>query len=116
MSREYFLALFIRERLKPTIPWSSDKFEVVLTMVANGLGYSLVNVRPRANFALDGRRLHRVPLAGDPPPLRIGIATLKQLKKTRLAEVFERHCQELISEKYIPGMAPATQSPRKKRR
>jgi DNA-binding transcriptional LysR family regulator len=116
MSREYFLALFIRERLKPHIPWSSDKFEVVLTMVANGLGYSLVNVRPRANFALDGRRLHRVPLAGDPPPLRIGIATLKQLKKTRLAEVFQRHCQELISEQYIPGMAPATTTPRKRRR
>jgi hypothetical protein len=38
--------------------------------------------------------------------LRMGIATSKQLRKTRLAEVFERHCRELISENYIPGMAP----------
>jgi DNA-binding transcriptional LysR family regulator len=106
MSREYFLALFIRERVKPNIVWSSVKFEVVRTMVANGLGYTLANVRPRADVALDGRRLHRVPLAGDPPPLRIGIARLKQLKKTRLAEVFERHCRELVSDSYIPGMAP----------
>jgi len=106
MSREYFLALFIRERLKPNVAWSSTKFEVVRTMVANGLGYTLANVRPRADVALDGRRLHRVALAGDPPPLRMGIATLKQLKKTRLAEAFERHCRELISESYIPGMAP----------
>ncbi len=107
MSREYFLALFIRERLEPNVAYSSEKFEVVMTMVANGLGYALVNVRPRAEVALDGRRVHRVALAGDPPPLQIGLATLKQLKKTRLVEAFERHCQELISESYIPGMAPA---------
>jgi len=105
MSREYFRALFIRERLEPNIVWSSTQFDVVRTMVANGLGYSLANVRPRAGIALDGRRVHRVPLAGDAPPLRIGIANLKELKKTRLVEAFERHCGELISENYIPGMA-----------
>jgi DNA-binding transcriptional LysR family regulator len=116
MSREYFLALFIRERLEPNIAWSSAQFEVVRTMVANGLGYTLANVRPRAEVALDGRRVHRVPLAGDSPPLRIGIATLKELKKTRLAEAFERHCQGLISESYIPGMAAAIALRRRKRR
>jgi hypothetical protein len=41
-------------------------------------------VRPRADVALDGRRVHRIPLDGDVPPLRIGIATLKKLQKTRL--------------------------------
>jgi DNA-binding transcriptional LysR family regulator len=116
MSREYFLALFIRERLEPNIVWSSAQFDVVRTMVANGLGYTLANVRPRADVALDGRRVHRVTLAGDAPPLRIGIATLKALKKTRLVEAFERHCQELISETYIPGMAPASALRRRKRR
>jgi DNA-binding transcriptional LysR family regulator len=104
MSREYFLALYIRDRLEPNIAWTSEKIEVVLTMVANGLGYTLANVRPRADVALDGRRVFRVPLTGDPPPVRIGIATLKQLKKTRLVDAFERHCLELISESYIPGM------------
>jgi DNA-binding transcriptional LysR family regulator len=105
MSREYFRALFIRERLEPNVAWSSAKLEVVRAMVANGFGYTLANVRPRADVALDGRRVVRVPLGGDPPPLRIGIATLKQLKKTRLVEAFERHCQEFISESYIPGMS-----------
>ena len=83
MSREYFLALFIRDRLEPNVVWSSPKLDVVRTMVANGLGYTLANVRPRADVALDGRRVLRVPLSGDPPPVRIGVATLKQLKKTR---------------------------------
>ena len=115
MSREYFLALFIRERLEPAIAWSSEKFEVVRTMVANGMGYTLVNVRTRSDAALDGRRLCRVPLAGDPPPLRVGLATLNQLKKTRLVDAFEKHCQEMISEKYIPGMATELRTRRRPR-
>jgi DNA-binding transcriptional LysR family regulator len=116
MSREYFLALFIRERLEPNIVWSSAQLDVVRTMVANGLGYTLANVRPRADTALDGRRLYRVALSGDQPPVRIGIATLKELKKTRLVEAFERHCSELISDGDIPGMAAAVSPPRRKRR
>lgn len=115
LSREYFQALFIRERLEPNIAWTSAKLDVVRTLVANGLGYTLANVRPRADVALDGRRVYRVPLSGDPPALRIGIATLKQLKKTRLVEAFERHCQEFISDSYIPGMA-APLAPRKRKR
>jgi DNA-binding transcriptional LysR family regulator len=107
MSREYFLALFIRERLEPNIVWSSAQIDVVRTLVANGLGYTLANVRPRAAVALDGRQVRRVPLCGDAPPLRIGIARLKELKKTRLVEAFERHCEDLISETSIPGMATA---------
>jgi DNA-binding transcriptional LysR family regulator len=107
MSREYFLALFMRDRLEPKVAWSSANFDVVRSMVANGLGYTLANVRPRADLALDGRRLYRVPLSGDLPPMRLGIATLKQLKKTRLVEAFERHCQQLVSESYVPGMVSA---------
>jgi hypothetical protein len=85
-------------------------------MVANGLGYTLANVRPRADVALDGRRVFRIPLSGDQPPVRIGIATLKELKKTRLVEAFERHCEALISDSYIPGMASPLQPQRRKRR
>jgi DNA-binding transcriptional LysR family regulator len=116
MSREYFLALFIGDRLEPNIVWSSAQQEVVRTMVANGFGYTLSNVRPRSDAALDGRRLYRVPLTGDPPPMRIGIATLVQLKKTRLVEAFERHCQGLVSSSHIPGMAAPVAPARRKRR
>ena len=105
MGREYFHALFIRNRLQPNIVWSSSQLDVVGTMVANGFGYSLGNVRPRFNAALDGRRLYRVPLRGDMPPVRIGTATLKEFMKTRLVAAFERYCRENISESNIPGMA-----------
>jgi DNA-binding transcriptional LysR family regulator len=117
VSREYFMSLFTHDRLEPNIVLASAQPEVVRTMVANGLGYTLANVRPKADVALDGRRVVRVPLSGDPHPVRIGIATLRQLKKTRLVEAFERHCQELITESSVPGMAaPATARRRRRRR
>jgi DNA-binding transcriptional LysR family regulator len=115
MSREYFLALFIRDRLEPKVAWSSTNFDVVRSMVANGMGYTLANVRPRADVALDGRRLCRVPLSGELPPLRLGLARLKQLKKTRLVEAFEAHCRELVNETYVPGMAAAQSAGRRPR-
>ena len=116
LSRQYFESLFIRERLEPNIAWTSSQQEAVRTMVANGFGYTLANVRPRAMVALDGRRVCRVPLLGDPAPLRIGIATLRELKKTRLMQAFERHCQQQFAAENIPGMAPASPAPRRRRR
>lgn len=108
ISREYFLALFMKDGLQPLIGSRSAHQEVVRTMVANGYGYTLLNVRPRSDQALDGKRLVRVHLLGDHRPMRIGLARLKQLTRSRLVEAFEAHCRAFISDAYIPGMvAPA---------
>lgn len=108
LSREYFLALFMAEGLQPKIAARSAHQEVVRTMVANGHGYTLFNVRPRSEQALDGRRVARVRLFGDHRPMTIGVATLRELAKSRLVEAFEMHCKAFVSDSYIPGMvAPA---------
>ncbi len=104
LSREYFLAMFMREGLEPTIAARSAQQEVLRTMVANGLGYTIANVRPRSGLALDGRRLVRVPLAGDHPPLHLGLARAESLQPSRLAGAFAEHCRQFISDSYIPGM------------
>ncbi len=110
LSREYFVALFIKEGLEPNIVARSAHQEVVRTMVANGYGYSLFNARPRSSYALDGRKIVRVRLSGDHRPMTVGIATLKSLKKSRLVDAFELHCKSYISDSYVPGMdAPATE-------
>jgi DNA-binding transcriptional LysR family regulator len=111
ISREYFLALFMKERLEPNIVWRSPNQEVVRTMVANGHGYALFNARPKANVALDGRRVYRVSLEGKQPAAVIGLARLQQLTKSRLVQAFETHCRERISNAHIPGMvAPEAHS------
>lgn len=116
MSREYFLALFMKEGLQPLVHSRSAHQDVVRTMVANGYGYTLANVRPRSDLALDGRRVVRVPLAGDHLPMRIGIATLEQLRSSRLIRAFEAHCRAFVSDTHIPGMvAPAVEARTRRR-
>lgn len=105
LSREYFFALFFREGLEPKMYSRSSHQEVVRTMVANGYGYTLANVRPRSNLALDGRRVVRVKLAGNHRPMVVGIATLDSVRKSRLLERFEDHCKASMSDLSLPGMA-----------
>jgi len=64
MSREYFLSLFSKAGLEPNIVARSRSEDVVRSMVANGIGYALFNVRPKSTQSLDGKRLVRLRLAG----------------------------------------------------
>lgn len=106
LSREYFLALFMKEGLTPRIVARSAHQEVVRTMVANRYGYALFNARPRSDVTLDGRRLTSIRLAGEHRPMTIGLATLRELSKSRLVDAFLGHCRAHISRSYIPGMIP----------
>lgn len=108
ISREYFLAIFMQAGIDPNIGARSPHQDILRTMAANGYGYTLANVRPRADVAMDGRKLVRVRLAGDHKPMVIGLVSLRDRRKSRLIELFESHCRNRISDAYIPGMvAPA---------
>jgi DNA-binding transcriptional LysR family regulator len=108
ISRDYLLGLFMKEGLEPHVATRSTHPDVIRTMVANGYGYTLANVRPRCEVALDGRRVVRVRLSGEHKPMTIGVLTLKQARKYRLVEFFQQHCRRFVSDAYIPGMvAPA---------
>lgn len=104
MSREYFLAMFMKEGLRPRIGTRSEHQDVIRTMVANGYGYTLANVRPRSDLALDGRRVVHVRLSGDQQPMVLGTATLGEVPPTRLINAFMDHCRGCITETSIPGM------------
>ncbi|MBD1548533.1 LysR family transcriptional regulator [Roseibium aggregatum] len=109
LSSEYFQALFMAEGLTPNIGYRFAHPDVIRTMVANGFGYTLANVTPRSDAALDGRKVVRVRLSGNHRPMTLGVASLKSLRQSRLAEAFKAHARSFISSAYVPGMvAPAT--------
>ena len=103
-SRQYFFSMFQNEGLTANVVAQSANQEVVRTMVANGYGFTITNVRPKNLAALDGRKLAALKLEGRHTPMTIGVATLQQDQKTRVLEAFEQHCRELISDHQIPGM------------
>ncbi|MFT7531465.1 MAG: DNA-binding transcriptional LysR family regulator [Gammaproteobacteria bacterium] len=106
-SREYFLSLFYQAGVTPKIHSRSANQEVVRTMVANGYGFTLANVRPKSRLALDGKELVSIPLKGRHRPMVIGLVSMLQERKSRLLETFEKHCHKHINRQHIPGMEAA---------
>jgi DNA-binding transcriptional LysR family regulator len=106
LSREYFLSLFHQAGLQPRIAERVPDMGVIRSMVANGFGYSLANMRSRNDLAPDGSRLVTVPVGGDHRPLMLGMATARTRSKPRILEAFEQHCRIAITDASIPGMMP----------
>lgn len=104
ISSQYFMALFQKDGLQPRIAFRVAHPDVIRTMVANGYGYTLANATPRSDYALDGRKVVRVRLAGDHRPMTIGLLTLRSLRSSKLRSAFLTHAAAFISESYIPGM------------
>jgi DNA-binding transcriptional LysR family regulator len=56
-SREYFLSLFRDAGVTPTIAYETASLEMVRSLVANGLGVSILTTRPAVDRSQDGRRI-----------------------------------------------------------
>ena len=103
-SAQYFLSLFETLGLKPNVIARSRSQDVIRTMVANGYGYTILNVRPRSMVAMDGRELKAIRLSEDHKPTCIGVMTLAGTVKPRMLMSFEEHCRKTITRDSIPGM------------
>lgn len=74
-SGDYFLSLFRQIGHQPDIVYRSRNFEMIRCMVASGLGFSLLNQRPRSDQAYNGGKLKMIPLESEQlRPLQIVIA------------------------------------------
>lgn len=104
-SNDYFLSLFHKAGLKPNVAYTAKSTDVLRAMVANGMGYTILNVRPKSDRALDGKRLCRVRLAGDNRPMIMGISTALNATPNNVVSAFSSRCRAYVSEQYIPGMA-----------
>jgi DNA-binding transcriptional LysR family regulator len=88
LSREYFTSLFLASGAQCKPAMRVTDLGLVRSLVANGFGYSLVNLRPRSTQALDGGELSYVRLQSAVPPLRLGIAWLATSSQPRAVESF----------------------------
>ncbi len=61
-SRDYFHGLFESEGAVPKPAYRSSNFEMTRCMVAEGLGYSLLNQIPKTNSTYSGAKVCTVPL------------------------------------------------------
>jgi len=92
-SRDYFEGLLSAHGVSPPIAFVSKSMESVRCAVANGLGFSLSNMRPRHHETYDGGKIAVVPIADDIEPLPIVLVRRKNDAPSALIDNFARTCQ-----------------------
>ncbi|MEZ5886729.1 MAG: LysR family transcriptional regulator [Paracoccaceae bacterium] len=104
LSGDYFLSLFAAQRLRPSIAERTRDMGVMRSMVANGFGYSIANIRPESDFAPDGRRLAHVPIADPVRPLWLGLALAEGAGLSLTVRAFLDHARAAITQETAPGL------------
>jgi DNA-binding transcriptional LysR family regulator len=95
---KYFLGLFEAAGLTPTIGHRTSSFEMVRSLVARSLGYSLLIQRPATDASYEGLPLVCLPLVRPPYTLTIVIGAAKGAKPTRRATAFVEHCLDVLAD------------------
>ena len=105
LSADYFLSFFEGEDRAPKIVERTRDMAVLRSLVANGFGYGLANIRPNSDLAPDGRQLKFVPLSGDHRPMRLGLIIPKDGRRVLTIKAFAEHTAELLANWNYPGRA-----------
>ena len=104
ISREYFLSVFQSCKIRPNITDRASDISVVRSIVANGYGYSLVNMRTKSEFAPDGEKLAFLALTDKINPLVLGLATKQVEHRSRIIDAFFQHVQQHTENHGLPGV------------
>ena len=91
-SRDYFASLFDTVGTRPTPAFRSSQPEVVRGLVANGLGYSILNFPLKSNRTVDGEAFAIRPFKESVAPTTLGIAQSRTMKPRKVVERFASFC------------------------
>ena len=103
-SGEYFLSFFRDENIKPNIAERTGDMSVMRSLVANGFGFSIANIRPLNTLSPDGKNLIFVPLAGELRPMRLGLLRARSENETNTSKAFIFHCAQAVKSGTLPGL------------
>jgi DNA-binding transcriptional LysR family regulator len=104
VSAEYFLSFFEGIGQKPNIIERTRDMAVMQSLVANGFGYSLANIRPTSDQAPDGKKLRVVPLTGPVRPMKVGLLFSEGMQASLTVRSFIEHCKLHITQESDFGL------------
>ncbi|MEP1768879.1 MAG: LysR family transcriptional regulator [Sulfitobacter sp.] len=103
-SSEYFLSFFGETGAKPQVAERTRDMAVMRSLVANGFGFSIANVRPLNDLSPDGKPLRFIPLKGDLRPMQLGLLTSPDAESANVIRTFITHCKSEHLDGHIPGL------------
>ncbi|QIK63694.1 LysR family transcriptional regulator [Leucobacter viscericola] len=95
-SSDYFLGMLRAAGIEPNLRYRSSSYETVRSMVATGLGYSILNQRPQISETYAGSRTVAVEISDPVPSLRVEVSSLTQVRRSARARAVEQAIREVI--------------------
>lgn len=111
VSKEYFFSLFAKSGFSADIVARSEHPDTVRSYVGAGLGFSLLTARPQNRASLNGKELAYIELDDDFPPMKLGMITAKNIRKTLAVMAFEEHSRRNISTQRMIGTVTKNRLP-----
>lgn len=98
ISRVYFLSLFDEIGVQPNIAQRGSSINMVCSMVANGLGYSILNAHSQTQTAQDGKQFVACPFVENLRPLKFGAVCSQRHPLGKTAKDFMQFCRQTVSQ------------------
>lgn len=93
--------------ITPRVRWRSANVETIRSLVARGLGYTIIMGRPHGDLAYDGKPIVYRAIADEIPPNFIVLATAPGVRRVARVEALRAYCQDAMSE----SVASAAEAP-----
>lgn len=106
LSADYFLSLFARAGVKPQIAERTRDMGVMQSLVGQGFGYSIANIRPWSDHAPDGGALRFVPVSGPDCPLSLGLILPEGARSSLTTRAFIAHCTKTLTPENVHSLRP----------
>ena len=104
LSSDYFLSFFDKTPHRPRIVERTRDIAVMRSLVANGFGFGIANIRPHSDLSPDGRPLRFVPLKGDLRALHLGLILPKGARNVLTVSAFINHTEKMVTDWGFPGV------------
>lgn len=99
-SSDYFLSMLRHAGITPRVRYQSSSFETVRSMVGAGLGYSILNQRPRAAATYTGDEIAVLEISDPVHSLRIAVDSLAQFEPTSRARAVAEEIRAQLAEPF----------------
>jgi len=103
-SSEYFMSFFGTSGERPQIAERTRDMAVMRSLVANGFGFSIANVRPMNDMSPDGKPLRFVPLDGAVRAMQLGLLFSPKASSVNVIRSFIEHCKAEYLDGQVPGL------------
>ncbi len=97
-SSAYFQGILLQAGIMPKIKYRSSSYETVRSMVAAGLGYSILNQRPRIEQTYTGASTVAIEITDPVASLSVAVSTLAQSRRSARARAVEAAIRELLAD------------------